>query len=65
MERRQEDNLKKWLAGEKPGHCWVDELGCLRRPNLTYVFDSTGCVLTLPPPIRSRLLQMGLIRSPP
>jgi hypothetical protein len=46
---------------EGPLKCWRDEMGCLRRANMTYIFDQSGAVITLSAPTFRQLVQEGLI----
>jgi hypothetical protein len=43
------DRLKGWLQQSSlvGSRCWLDELGCLRRNNSTYIFNEKGEVVTM------------------
>ena len=41
--------------------CWLDEMGCLRRNNNTYIFNSGGQVMTMSSQMFQRLSDEGLV----
>lgn len=39
--------------------CWLDDMGCLRRVNNTYIFNEKGQVITMSPNVFDRLVREG------
>jgi hypothetical protein len=58
------DRIRKVLQkeGNQGMHCWLDEMGYLRRGNGTYVFNSRGEVLSMPKTVFGRLCEEGYLR---
>lgn len=53
-----------WLVkrGEEGMGCWVDDMGCLRRANNTYVFWGSGEVVRVSGGVFGELLGEGWVR---
>ena len=57
----EQEKLKNWLRklGLTGFKCWLDEMGCLRRPNMTYVFYENGQVINLTRDSFNELVEQG------
>lgn len=55
--------MKTWLlrSNQSGLKCWLDGMGCLRRPNSTYIFSEKGAVMAVSAGVFGRLTGEGLL----
>ena len=61
----EQERLIKILKSKNyqlPIECWLDEMGCLRKKNQTYIFDDQGSVIMTTPAAYKKLKERRFLQ---